>query len=86
MATIKLEIVAGAQTFTRTRTVSAAHLTRFIAASRVYFGMGPSTTDAQVAEEWFARIYRDATAITKQVEQSTAVKSAADGVIDITIS
>ncbi len=87
MATIKIETVAGGTTYTVTKTVSAAHLTRFIAAMRVVLDRpSPQFTDAQVHAAWAQRIYDQARADTKRVEAQAATTAAAAGVTEIDIT
>lgn len=83
MATIKIEVVAGAQTFTHTRTITGAHLTRFIDALRVVLGAG---TDEQVLTKWAQEIFDKARRVTRHVELNAATESAASGVTEITLT
>lgn len=73
MATIKIEVVAGAQTTTKQVTVSNGDLMRFIAAYRSVSGMGAEPTDAQVVTEWATGVLVEARKMTKRSEaKSTA--------------
>ena len=83
MATIKIEVVAGAQTFTHTRTITAAHLVRFIDAYRTFSGSG---TDEQVLTRWAQAIFDKARLLTRQMEMNTANQSAASGVTEIELT
>lgn len=59
MATIKLEITAGATTYTKTKTVSAADLQRLLTAYRQKY-IDPTEaqlTDAQVADSFFEELF-----------------------------
>lgn len=76
MATIKIEIVAGGNTYTRTKTISAAHLVRFIAAQRILLNMTGAQTDEQVAAAWADRVLEDARQAVKGVEVQTAYDAA----------
>ena len=77
MATIKIEIVAGAQTVTNTKTVSNPDLVRFIAAYKKiavsYGGLASDATDAQVLTHWSESIYKNARELTKQSERDAAI-------------
>lgn len=87
MATFKLEIVTGGPTYTNTKTISAAHLTRWVAALRVKLNMtNPSFTDAQVADAWFNTIFALAITDTRSVETQVAADSASAGVTPIVLT
>ena len=76
MATIKVEIVAGANTYTRTKIISAAHLVRFVAAERVLLNMTGAQTDAQVAAAWADKIFEETRQAVLGVEKQTAADTA----------
>lgn len=84
MATLKLEIVAGGTTYTNTKTISAAHLTRFIGAMRIKLDLpSPTFTDAQVADAWFNKIFAMAKDDTRIVENQVASTAAVVAGTDI---
>lgn len=86
MATIKIEIVAGAQTYTRQKTVSAAHLTRLIAAERVLLNMTGAETDAQVAAAWADAVFEGTRQAVLGVERGTVRDIAESGVTPIELT
>ena len=86
MATIKIEIVAGGTTYTRTKTISAAHLTRFIAAERVMLNMTGAETDAAVAAAWADKVFDETKVAVLGVERGTAVDTVAAGVTPIDLT
>ena len=86
MATIKIEIVAGAQTYTLTKTITGPHLTRMIAAERVIHNMTGSQTDAQVATALFDAFFRDTRQAVKAVETQQAADTALGGVTEIDLT
>lgn len=69
MPTVKVEVVAGAQTVTLTKTVSADHLTRFVAAIKRAFSLG-AVTDAQAITRWGEEVFADAKALVKEQERA----------------
>jgi hypothetical protein len=73
VATIKIEVVAGAQTTTNTKTVSGADLARFVAAYRKHAGTPAGATDAQVITAWSDAVFKQARNITRQAEADAAV-------------
>lgn len=83
MATLKIEIIAGAQTYTNTKTVTVAHLVRWIAALRVRFNMTGAETDAQVADAFFATVFAQAIEDTRAVEKQKAADTAIGAVAPI---
>lgn len=85
MATIKIEIVAGANTYSKTKTVSGADLVRLIDACKTHFGM-PDATDADVADAWINALYSYTKGLVKGVEDAAAVKVAFEGVAEIDLS
>lgn len=85
MATISIEVVAGAQTFTHTRTVSAAHLTRLVSAYRALLNM-PSATDEEVVQAWAQGIFSGTVANVKRSEKDVAAASASDAISDIILT
>ena len=72
MATIKIEVVAGAQSTTNTKTVSNPDLVRFIAAYRALNSIAPAVTDAQVITHWSDSVFAAAKALTKRHERFVA--------------
>jgi len=97
MATIKIEVVAGANTYTKTKTITNAQATRFIAAYRVLYGQfqGPAVgdppvlpaprpyTDAEVADMWIDGLIAGTMGNIKNVESSIAAKTASDAIVII---
>ena len=79
MPTATIEVVAGGDTMTRTRTVTGPHLTRFIAAIRVAYNIDPLFTDVQALEVWADVVFDQGRSTTRTVERSIA----ADAVTDI---
>jgi hypothetical protein len=77
MATLKLEIVAGGTTYTKTKTVTGPHLVRFIAAQRIVLGTPAGYTDTQVADAWFDKIYDQAKSETRSAEIGAAAAAVA---------
>lgn len=73
MATIKIETVAGAQTVTTTKTISAGDLVRFIAAYKRFGRMAAGSTDSQVLTQWAEDVFKEARQITREVERETTV-------------
>lgn len=82
MATVKLEIVAGGNTYTNTKTVSGADLTRFITAYKASVGLN-GASDAVAAQTWSQGVLDQMKAITKTYEQARDAKIAMDAVADI---
>lgn len=83
MATATIQIDAGAAgTMTRQRTITGAHLTRFIAAVRVAYNVPVEKTDIEALEMWADFVFDQAKRTTKGVEQSVATA----GVTDIVLS
>lgn len=86
MATIKIEIVAGANTYTRTKTITAAHLVRWVAAKRIQLNMTGAQTDAQVAAAWADVIFEAERQSVKGIEDQAAVDTAKAGVTPIELT
>jgi hypothetical protein len=86
MATMKIEIVAGGTTYTRSKTISAGDLTRMFTAERALLGLPANASDQVAFDTWSEEIYRIEKGRIKSVEQGTAVKTAADGVADIALT
>ena len=96
MATIKIEVVAGANTFTHLRTVSAAHLVRLLAAYRGILGQVPDEegepgdmrdmTDEETAEAWAVGLFNGTKANVLNFERGAAGQSAAAAVAEITLT
>ena len=82
MATITIEVVAGANTMTRARTISAPNLVRFVSAYRGARLLDDALTDAQVLEIWADEVFQQARDITRQVEMAAAARGVSD--IDLT--
>lgn len=76
MATIKIEIVAGGVTHTKTKTVSAAHLLRLVAFWKGQYGT--NLTDPQAFDAWtdsLLTMFRDQ---VRRYEQGISVTSDID--------
>jgi hypothetical protein len=86
MATMKIEIVAGGTTYTRSKTVSAGDLTRMFTAERQLLGLPANSSDQVAFDTWAEELYRIEKGRIKQVEQQAATKTAADGVADISLT
>jgi hypothetical protein len=93
MATISIQL--GPET--RSKTISAAHLLRFIAAYRAVYGQVPvdpqqpngaqrDRTDAEVATAICEGIFRGWQAAVVSYEKDAAARAAATGVADLTLS
>lgn len=79
MATVTISVDAGgAGNMARQKTVSGAHLTRFVAACRKRFNTGPGPTDAEVLETWADYVFAEGRAITRGVEMSDATLTVTD--------
>lgn len=86
MATITVQVTAGAQTAGRVRTVANADMAdRFLPALRAIFGM-PSATDAEVVTEWADRVLRFTLDQIKAHEQDVAARNATVGIGDIPLT
>lgn len=86
MATIKLEIVAGGNTYTSTKTISGPDLTRLLTALRQKYNMNVALTDAQAAAFWQNEFFIELKALTKGTEQAAAAKTASDAIADVTLT
>jgi hypothetical protein len=88
MATATIQFVTGAGTVTFNKTVSAAHLTRLIAAfqAEANTSVGGVATDAQVLEYLATKTFERWRVLVREKESQTAWNSALAGVTDITIS
>jgi hypothetical protein len=86
MATMKVEIVAGGTTYTRSKTISAGDLTRMFTAERTLLGLPANASDQVAFDTWAEELYRIEKGRVKQAEQATAIKTAADGVSDISLT
>ena len=82
MATISFEIDAGAQTYTASKTVSGAHLTRLAAAYKVRLGLDEAATDQEVMDALFDHVFAKFKSDVRQYEESAARDAVAD--IDLT--
>lgn len=78
MATVTIEVVAGVDTMTRQRTVTGAHLVRFVDALRRMNSYAPEVTDLEVLEFWADSVFRDAKEITRNQEQTAASAAVTD--------
>lgn len=97
MATIKLEIVAG-QTFTLTKTIANADLTRFLKAYRTLLGQVQSgvdvdvkpimrdMTDLETFNAWANSILAGTLANVISTEKSAAAKTSSDAVTPIPLT
>ena len=83
MATIKIEIKAGGDTHTVTKTISGAHLTRFMNAQKVLLNLEDNVTNSQVASAWFSSVFKAMKGQVVSHERAAAQKAASDGVADI---
>lgn len=72
-------------TLTFTRTISAAHLGRVVAALQANYGM-PSASAAAIQTEWESRVTADLIGAVKQYEQGVAAKSATDAITDVALT
>lgn len=72
MATVKIEVVAGGQTMTHSKTVSVDHLTRFIAATRFNLNLPQNMTDLDVLDTWAHHVLEAAKDVTRQYERGAA--------------
>ncbi len=86
MATIKIEIVAGAQTHSITKTISGAHLMRLLDAQKELLFLEDTVTNAQVADAWFRSIFKQAKGEILEFERRVARDSADAGLGEIDIS
>ncbi len=86
MATMKIEIVAGGTTYTRSKTISAGDLTRMFTAERTLLGLPANASDQTAFDTWSEELYRIEKGRIKQVEQQAAVATAASGVADISLT
>lgn len=79
MATITIQVVAGAQTYTSTRTVSGPHLVRFIAAYKRFLDApaSPSAglTDSQVVNSWASNVFSSVRDLVLQQETQAAIQA-----------
>jgi len=80
-ATIQID-AGGAGTMTEQKTITANHLTRFIAAIRIAYNIPPETTDIEALRIWADFVFDQAKRTTLGIEQS----SAASGVSNIDFS
>lgn len=97
MATITIQIIAGAQNFTHTKTVSATHLVRMLAAYRTILGQIPAgsadpvtgivpmrdMTDAETAAAWATGLFNGTKANVLRAEQASAAQTASTSVAEI---
>lgn len=65
------------------RTVSAAHLTRAVAALRSKFALPVSATNADVQAAWEASVWAGLIGIVKDYERQQAAQTAADAITEI---
>lgn len=85
MATITLTFVAGAQTFTHARTISAAHITRLLEAYRSRLGMAEAT-DEEVAQAIAVGFFNGVKANVLSAEREVQATTAADAVTEVTMT
>lgn len=87
MATVTIQIVAGAQTYTNTRTITSAHLLRFIEAYKRVLDTpsSPSSglTDEQVVNRWANDVFASARELVLQQETQVAVEASTAGITAI---
>jgi hypothetical protein len=86
MATMKVEIVVGGTTYTRSKTISAGDLTRMFTAERTLLGLPANASDQVAFDTWAEELYRIEKGRIKQAEQQAAVTTAANGVADISLA
>ncbi len=86
MATIQIEIIAGGDTFTVTKTITGAHLVRFIAAQKERLSLEDPVTDADIADAWARSVFKQARGEVHAFEHQLAVEVAGDGVEEIDLS
>jgi hypothetical protein len=86
MATIKVEIVSGANTWTQTKTVSGPDLTRLIAAVKTQAGLPSDATNAVIADAYINQVYVMTKGLVKNVESAAAASAASAAVEDITLT
>ena len=85
MATVTISITAGANTAGRTKTITAPHLLRFLAAQRKILGL-PSATDDEVVQAWADRILAETKNAIRSVEGTDAAKAAWAQQVEIDIT
>lgn len=87
MATITIQVAAGAQTFTHTRTVTGPHLARFIAAYKRMLDTptAPSEnlTDSQVLNIWASGVFSAARELVLKQETQAAVQTSIATIVPI---
>lgn len=86
MATIKIEIVAGANTYTSTKTVSAAHLVRLLDAQKSLRDLEDGVTNEQVAEAWFSHVFKTTRGAVADYERRVAREASDDAIADIDLT
>ena len=73
-------------TLTYTRTISAAHLNRMVAALKPYFGLPADASNATVQAAWEAMVSAQLKGIIKQFERDAAAKTATDTIVDVDLT
>lgn len=99
MPTININVVVGANTYGRSKTISGPNLTRFLAAYKTLLGQVPSgnvdangaptlrdMTDQETALAWADGIIAGTIANVKRVEQEAAASTAAAAVTDVSLT
>lgn len=86
MPTMTITIVAGANTYTRQKTITGPHLTRWVAAKRVELNMTGSQTDSEVAVAWADKVFADERASVLTRERQAAQDTANAGVTPIDLT
>jgi hypothetical protein len=77
MATLTLQVVVGANTYTNTKTVSNADAARLANALRVAYNQ-PSATDAQAMTLWAGAVFDQAKTIVRDAEGNAAKAAVVD--------
>lgn len=86
MATLTIQITAGAQVSGRVKTISNTDLTtRYLPAIRKALGI-PNATDIETGNAWADWVVRQSLDLVKGVEQTTAINNATAGVSDIPLT
>ena len=85
MATVTITVVAGAQTFTNTRSITGPNLVRFIAAYKTTKPppLPPENTDSDVLARWAGDSCQSARDRVRRVEQDAASSAATAAVTSI---
>ncbi len=83
MAKITITVEAGAQTYVKSRTLSAAHLTRLVSAASEWYADSAApgldlATDEGVLEAWVNDVFIHAKRMINTVETNQAAKGITD--------